>query len=65
MKSIKIKQDMLGGGLEVTMYNSKGKRNEGVIDGNMTDDISFEEEGCFIENEGRIHVYICVMICMY
>ena len=56
---------MLGGGLEVTMYNSKGKRNEGVIDGNMTDDISFEEEGCFIENEGRIHVYICVMICMY
>lgn len=37
-----------GRGLEVTIYNGKGNRDEGVIAGNMADGISFEGEGYFI-----------------
>lgn len=38
-----------GRGLEVTIYNGKGNRDEGVIDSNMADGINFEGEGCFID----------------
>lgn len=37
-----------GRGLEVTIYNGKGNRDEGVIDSNMADGVSSEREGCFI-----------------